>query len=64
MPTLIRQLRELWVGLGNAARSGKTDEDGASYRVAATVADFVIILQLYLVKTHPRPTPPAFQQGN
>ena len=26
-------------------------------RVAATVADFVIILQLYLVKTHPRPTP-------
>ena len=33
-------------------------------RVAATVADFVIILQLYLVKTHPRPTPPAFQQGN
>ena len=33
-------------------------------RVAATVADFVIILQLYLVKTQARPTLPAFQQGN
>ncbi|DBB13367.1 TPA: hypothetical protein ACH3X3_005100 [Trebouxia sp. C0006] len=29
-----------------------------------SVADFVIILQLYLVKTQARPTPPAFQQGN
>ncbi len=32
--------------------------------VAATVAVFVIILQLYLVKTQVGPTPPAFQQGN
>jgi len=30
--------------------------------VAATVAGFLIILQLYLIKTQARPTPPAFNK--